>query len=99
MLGDDQLLRKAWSAWMEVMYEAKEKAISDAIPKMQDMLKTHFKLIESEKSRLHNTNDRVQGLEVDHTKLQEELQTLNNKLELERSHWQGLTSGLQAAKK
>jgi len=99
MLGDDQLLRKAWAAWMEAMYDAKEKQITDAIPKMQDMLKVHFNLIESEKSRLNSTKDQVQTLEMSHTKSLEELQTLRKNLDLERSHWQGLTSGLQAAKK
>merc|ERR1719456_2030403 len=30
MLGDDQQLRKAWTAWMEARYEAKQNEISDA---------------------------------------------------------------------
>merc|ERR1711959_256894 len=63
------------------------------------MLKMHNNLIESEKSKLHSTNDRVQSLEVDRTKLLEDLQTLRKSLDLERSHWQGMTRGLQAAKK
>merc|ERR1719359_1182466 len=83
---------------MEAMYEAKQNEISDAIPKIQDMLKMHHSLIESEKSKLHTTSDRVQSLEVDHTKLLEELQTLRKSLDLERSRWQGMTRGLQAAK-
>jgi septal ring factor EnvC (AmiA/AmiB activator) len=99
MLGDDQLLRKAWTAWMEAMSEAKQNQISDAVPKMQEMLKMHHNLIESEKSKLHSTDGRVRSLEADHTKLLEELQTLRKSLDLERSHWQGMTRGLQAAKK
>merc|ERR1719160_346628 len=58
----------------------------------------HHNLLENEKSKLHSTNDRVQTLEVDHTKLLEELQTLRKSMDLERSHWQGMTRGLQAAK-
>merc|ERR1719161_707437 len=99
MLGDDQLLRKAWTAWMEGKAEEKQNKIVDAVPKIEEMLKMHYNLIESEKSKLHSTNDRVQSLEGDHTKLQEELQTLRKSLDLQRSHWQGMTQGLQAAKK
>lgn len=99
MLGDDQLVRKAWSAWLEAMDQAAENQISDAIPKLQEMLKMHNGLIESEKAKLHRTNDRLQSLEADHEKLQEELQTFRKSLDLERSHWQGMTRGMQAAKK
>merc|ERR1711904_499176 len=81
------------------MGEAKQNKIADAVPQIQDVLKMHQDLIESEKSKLHNTNDRVQSLEVDHTRLLEELQTLRKNMDLERSRWQGMTRGLQAAKK
>merc|ERR1712100_687119 len=99
MLGEDQLLRVAWTAWVEARLEAKQNKIADAVPQIKDVLKMHEKLIESEKSKLHSTNDRLQSLEVDHTKLLEELQTLRKSLDSERSRWQGMTRGLQAAKK
>jgi len=84
---------------MEAMYEAKQDQISNAIPKIQEMLKMHHNLIESEKSKLYTTNDRVQTLEVDHTKLQEELHTLRKSMNLNDGYWKGMTRGLQAAKK
>merc|ERR1719387_2384740 len=81
------------------MSETKQNQISDAVPKIQEMLKMHHNLIESEKSKLHSTNDRVQSLEVDHTKLLEELQKLRTSLDLNDGYWKGMTRGLQQAKK
>merc|ERR1719262_1560927 len=99
MLGEDQLLRKAWSAWIEGINEMKQQQQAEAIPKIQEMLKMHHNLIESEKSKLHSTHDRVQSLEEDHTRFQQEMQMMRKSQDLERSHWQGMTRGLQAAKK
>jgi len=99
VLGEDQLLRLAWTAWMEGMGEEKQNRILEMVPKLQEMIKMHNGMIESEKSKLHSTNDRVQSLEEDHTKLLDELQTLRKSLDIERSHWQGMTRGLQEAKK
>ena len=38
LLSEDQLLRKAWTAWMEAIYESKQNEISDAVPKIQEKL-------------------------------------------------------------
>merc|ERR1719379_3135136 len=70
--------------------------MANSLPNMQEMLEMHHKLIESEKSRLHSTNDRVQSLELDHTKLSKELQKLRDTLDLNTGHWKGMTRGLQA---
>jgi chromosome segregation ATPase len=98
LLSDDQLQRKAWTAWMEFMRDAKQNQVVNALPNIQDMLKIHQSLIESEKSKLHSTSDRVQSLEVDHTKLTEDLQKLRKSLELNDGYWKGMTRGLQVAK-
>jgi len=98
-LSEDMVVRKAWAAWMEAVREAKQKKIAGSIPQIQEMLQMHHKLIESETSKLHSTNDRVQSLEVDHTKLLEELQKLRKSLDLNAGHWKGMTRGLSAAKK
>jgi len=58
-------------------------------------LKLHSTLIESEKSKLHSTSDRVQSLEADHRKLLEELQKMRH---LNDGYWKGMTRGLQKAK-
>merc|ERR1719171_1298105 len=73
--------------------------MTDAFPKIQEMLKAHDNVIESEKSKLDSTINRVQTLEVDETKLQEELQKLRKSLDLNDGYWKGMTRGLQAAKK
>merc|ERR1711937_1102176 len=99
MMGEDQLLRLAWTAWAEARLEAKQNQIANEVPKIHDILMKHQEMIESEKSKLHTTNDRVQSLEVDRTKLSEDMYTLRSSLDLERSRWQGMTRGLQAAKK
>eukprot|EP00746_Dinoflagellata_sp_MGD_P152046 gnl/MRDRNA2_/MRDRNA2_83403_c0_seq6.p1 gnl/MRDRNA2_/MRDRNA2_83403_c0~~gnl/MRDRNA2_/MRDRNA2_83403_c0_seq6.p1 ORF type:complete len:518 (-),score=129.20 gnl/MRDRNA2_/MRDRNA2_83403_c0_seq6:134-1687(-) len=99
MLGEDQLLRKAWTAWIEAMHEAKQSRTANAIPNMQEMLKMHSKVIESEKSKLHSTNDRVQSLEMDHTKLEQELRNLRRSRDLNEGHWKGMARGLQVANK
>eukprot|EP00746_Dinoflagellata_sp_MGD_P152044 gnl/MRDRNA2_/MRDRNA2_83403_c0_seq4.p1 gnl/MRDRNA2_/MRDRNA2_83403_c0~~gnl/MRDRNA2_/MRDRNA2_83403_c0_seq4.p1 ORF type:complete len:497 (-),score=117.88 gnl/MRDRNA2_/MRDRNA2_83403_c0_seq4:134-1507(-) len=99
MLSDDMLARKAWSAWMEAMKDAKNTKNANAIPDIQEMLKKHNSLIESEKSKLHSTNDRVQSLEMDHTKLEQELRNLRRSRDLNEGHWKGMARGLQVANK
>jgi len=99
MLGEDQLLRKAWTAWIEARAVIKQEQIENAVPEIQKMLKMHNNLLESEKSKLHSAECRVQTLEVDHTKVLEELQAVRKNIDLDRSRWQGMTRGLQAAKK
>jgi len=98
-LSEGQLQRLAWTAWLEAFREAKQNKIAGSIPNIQETLQKQQKLIESEKSKLHSTSDRVQSLEVDHTKLLEELQKLRSSLDLNEGHWKGMTRGLHAAKK
>eukprot|EP00746_Dinoflagellata_sp_MGD_P152874 gnl/MRDRNA2_/MRDRNA2_83940_c0_seq13.p1 gnl/MRDRNA2_/MRDRNA2_83940_c0~~gnl/MRDRNA2_/MRDRNA2_83940_c0_seq13.p1 ORF type:complete len:600 (-),score=139.98 gnl/MRDRNA2_/MRDRNA2_83940_c0_seq13:129-1835(-) len=98
-LGEDQLQRLAFAAWVEVLRDAKQSKLANCIPTIQEMLKMQQTLIESEKSKLHSTNDRMLSLEVDHTKLSEELQKLRKSLELNDGYWKGMTRGLQVAKR
>eukprot|EP00746_Dinoflagellata_sp_MGD_P152036 gnl/MRDRNA2_/MRDRNA2_83403_c0_seq1.p1 gnl/MRDRNA2_/MRDRNA2_83403_c0~~gnl/MRDRNA2_/MRDRNA2_83403_c0_seq1.p1 ORF type:complete len:219 (-),score=36.91 gnl/MRDRNA2_/MRDRNA2_83403_c0_seq1:134-760(-) len=99
MLGEDQLMRLAWTAWIEALAEAKQNQVADAVPKIQEKLKIHDTVIESEKSKLHSTNDRVQSLEMDHTKLEQELRNLRRSRDLNEGHWKGMARGLQVANK
>jgi len=99
LLTEDQLQRKAWAAWMEAMHEAKQNQVANALPGIQEAIKMHHNLIESEKSKLHSTNDRVHSLEQHHAQLIEELQKLRKSQDLNQGYWKGMTRGLQAAKK
>jgi len=99
MLGEDQLLRKAWAAWMEFRVEAKNDALAEALPKIQEMIKVHNNMIESEKSKLHSTSDLVQRLQEDNANLKEDLQKLRKKLDHNDGYWKGMSRGLQATQK
>jgi len=99
MLTEDQLTRKAWAAWTEAIREAKQEKTQNAIPNIQAMLKKHSELMESEKSKLHTTSNRVQTLEVDLKGFSEEMQKLRKSLDVNDGHWKGMTKGLQEAKK
>merc|ERR1719281_1085833 len=81
------------------MVDAKQNQIADAFPNIQQTLKMHQNLIESEQSKLHTTYGQVQELEVNHSKLLEELQKMRQNMDLNRGNWQGMIRGLQAAKK
>jgi len=98
MLGEDQLLRKAWTAWMEYRVEAKQNEVQEAVPKIQEMVKIHKQEIEEIKQLL-TSNDQVKQMEADQIKLMKEVETIRKSLDLQRSHWQGMTRGLQAAKR
>merc|ERR1719316_259844 len=91
LLTEDQLQRKAWAAWTDAIREAKQNQVLNALPNIQEVLKTHQNLIESEKSKLHSTNDRLQSLEMDLTKLLDELQKLRKSQDLNDGQWRGMT--------
>jgi len=98
MLGEDQTLRKAWSAWTDAIREEKQNSVVNSLPAIQERLKEAMNVIESEKSKLGSTNEQVQKLELDHTHTKEEVHKLRKSVDLNDGYWKGMTRGLQAAK-
>lgn len=79
--------------------EARQNEIVELFPKVQDEVKKHQSLIETEQSRLHGTNNRLQNLEGYHADLLKEVQQLRKDLDLNNASWKGMTRGLKETKK
>lgn len=78
--------------------EARQNEIVELFPTVQDEVKKHQTLIESEQSKLHNTTERLQNMEVNHTRLLEEVQKFRKGLDLNDGYWKGMARGLKETK-
>merc|ERR1711865_896196 len=79
--------------------EAKQNEIVELFPTVQEDIKKHQKVIVSEQSKLTSTNEALQILEMNHTKLQQEVLKLRKGLDLNDGYWKGMTRGIKDTKK